>query len=311
MLLWGAVFSAALFVMVRGADEFLARAEKIGLAKGLSPFVIGVLLVGLGTSLPELVSAVFGVIKGVPEIVVANAVGSNISNILLIIGIVAILNGILSVKKDIVDIDLPLLAGGTVIFIAVAWDRTITAAEAFLLVVSYLVHLGYTFRHTPKQREISPSRKPPADIVSADWIYLVLGAAGLLLGAKYVVDAVVELSALFGIAPALISITAIALGTSLPELIVSVKAVKAGKVDMAVGNIFGSNAFNVLVVVGLPGMFSALPVDGQTFSVGIPIMVAATILFVITGISRKIHLWEGAMYLILYIFFIGKLFNLL
>ncbi len=308
-LIWIIVFLVALTVMVRGADLFLARAEKIGLGYGLSPFLIGVVLIGLGTSLPELISAVFGVFKGVPEIVSANAVGSNISNILLIIGIVAIIGGVLRIKKDIVDVDLPLLAISTVIFVGIAWDRVVTPPEAVLLVLSYGVHLLYMFYHAPDR--LKEEERKHRKAVAADWLFLILGAIGLLLGAKYVVDAVVELSALFAVSPALISITAIAIGTSLPELIVSVKAVKSGKVDMAVGNIFGSNAFNALVVVGIPGIFTSLPVDEKTFAVGVPVMSAATILFIITGISRRIHLWEGAMYLIFYAFFIGKLFDLL
>ncbi len=311
---WIAVFLVALVVMIKGADLFLEHAEKIGLSMGLSPFLIGVLLVGLGTSLPELMSAVFAIIKDVPEVVVANAVGSNISNILLIVGIAAVIGGVMKLKKDIVDIDLPLLAISTVIFVGVAWDATITVGESVLLILAYSVHLLYMFFHqeSPEEAKVQKTAKkkyPKPKITN--WILLIAGVVGLLLGAKYIVDAVVELSMLFSISPALISITAIAIGTSLPELIVSIKAVKSGKVDMAIGNIFGSNAFNALVVVGVPGLFGALPIDAQTFAIGIPVMAAATILFIITGISRRIHMWEGLMYLVFYIFFIGKLFGLL
>ena len=114
---------------------------------------------------------------------------------------------------------------------------------------------------------------------------------------------------MLNIATGVIAITAVAVGTSLPELLVSAKAALQEKSEIALGNIFGSNVFNVLVVIGLPGLFRVLPVDSQTFTIGVPTMALATLLFVISGISRRIHMWEGAFYLSVYVLFIAKLFN--
>ena len=111
------------------------------------------------------------------------------------------------------------------------------------------------------------------------------------------------------IATGLIAITAVAFGTSLPELLVSIKAAWAKKSEIALGNIFGSNVFNILVVVGLPGLFKTLPIDDQTYSLGLPLMAVSTLMFVISGISRKIHIWEGAFFLITYVLFLAKLFS--
>jgi cation:H+ antiporter len=119
----------------------------------------------------------------------------------------------------------------------------------------------------------------------------------------------VEISEILNIAPGIIAITAVSIGTSLPELFVSVQAALKKKSEVALGNIFGSNIFNAFVVIGLPGLFSTLTIDSQTFAVGIPTMAFATLLFVISGISRRIHIWEGAFYLSLYILFLAKLFN--
>ena len=118
-----------------------------------------------------------------------------------------------------------------------------------------------------------------------------------------------NLSAILNIATGVIAITAVAVGTSLPELLVSAKAALQKKSEIALGNIFGSNVFNALVVIGLPGLFRILPVDNQTFTIGVPTMALATLLFVISGISRRIHMWEGAFYLSVYVLFIAKLFN--
>ena len=131
-----------------------------------------------------------------------------------------------------------------------------------------------------------------------------------MFGAKYLIDAVIHLSATLNIATGVIGITAVAVGTSLPELLVSIKAALQSKSEVALGNIFGSNVFNALVVIGLPGLFTTLPLDEQTFLIGVPTMALATLLFVISGISRRIHRWEGAFFIALYILFMGKLFNL-
>ena len=138
---------------------------------------------------------------------------------------------------------------------------------------------------------------------------LVISAAALIFGAKFLIDSVVHIADLFNIKSALISITAVAIGTSLPELIVSIKAALAGKSDLAIGNIFGSNSFNILMVVGIPALFTRLEVDPVTLQVGVPIMAGATFLFLVSGISKRIHLWEGAMFIMFYAFFIGRLFN--
>jgi len=146
-------------------------------------------------------------------------------------------------------------------------------------------------------------------LIAKDFIFLIFGLLFLIFGAKYLIDALVNLSAMLSIATGVIAVTAVAIGTSLPELLVSVKAAINKKSEIALGNIFGSNVFNALVVIGLPGLFRVLPVDNQIFIIGVPTMALATLLFVISGISRRIHMWEGAFYLLLYVLFIAKLFN--
>jgi cation:H+ antiporter len=116
---------------------------------------------------------------------------------------------------------------------------------------------------------------------------------------------------LLDLAVGAVTLVAVAVGTSLPELLVSIKAARHGRPEVVLGNIFGSNTFNLLIVIGLPGLFTQLPLDTPTLTIGLPALIIVTILFVISGISRRIHKWEGAMFLLLYIFFIGKLFVLI
>ncbi len=312
--LWIIVFIASLFALVKGADWFLGSAEKIGRSFGLSPFVVGVLIVGVGTSLPELVAGVSAVLQGVRDVAVATAVGSNISNILLIIGISAVITKKIVVDKDLIDSELPMLSVATAVFLVTAYDGIITFTESVFLVVAYLIYLFYTFDgegdETNDTLHLLAQTKP--EVKASDYLRLFLGMAILVFGAKYIISSVVSLSEILNIAPGLISLTAIALGTSLPELIVSVKAAKEKAYDVAVGNIFGSNAFNALMVTGIPGLLagaSSLHADEKTLSVGLPIMALATFLFIISGISRRIYKWEGMMYILLYFFFLAKLFG--
>lgn len=325
-IFWIIVFIVSLAVLVKSADWLIGSAEKIGLAFGLSSFIVGVTIVGLGTSFPELIASLFAVLKGATEVVTANAIGSNIANILLIVGISSIVGRSLSVTKSLIDLDLPLLAIGTVIFLGVAWDGQINFGESLILLSAYGVYLLYTVIHRDEIEsdevvKTLPSRKDRRQkvniteedkrpkITSKDIILLLVGIVGLGFGAKYLIDALINLSLIFNIAVGVITITAVSIGTSLPELLVSVKAAWQKKSEIALGNVFGSNVFNILVVVGLPGLFSTLNIDSQTFTIGLPVLALATLLFVISGISRRIHAWEGAFYLFFYLLFIVKLFN--
>ena len=327
LIFWIIVFIISLAVLVKGTDWLLESAEKIGFAAGLSPFIIGVVIVGLGTSFPEIISSLVAVFKDVTEIVPANAIGSNIANILLIVGISVVVGGRLVVSKNLIDLDLPLLAVSTALFVGAAWDRQIVLGESILLLVLFVIYLLYTILHKEdeEEMEVLPSRSdrrkhitgPKKKVVQRpkvtgrDILFLILGIISLILGAKYMVDAVIELSGILAIGVGVISLVAVALGTSLPELFVSVKAARQKKPEVALGNIFGSNVFNMLLVIGVPGLFKTLILDEQTFTLGLPVLIVATVLFIISGISRKIHVYEGAMYIVLYVFFIGKLFGFL
>jgi len=159
LLLWIGVFLVSLAVMIKGADWFLDAAEKIGLAIGLSPFVVGVVIVGLGTSFPELISSLVAVFQNVTEIVPANAIGSNIANILLVVGLSAIVGRRLTVSKSLIDLDIPLLAVTTVLFLGVIWDGEIVLAEAIILIVAYGIYIAYSMIHKD-DTELEPSAMP-------------------------------------------------------------------------------------------------------------------------------------------------------
>ncbi|MFC1615136.1 calcium/sodium antiporter [Patescibacteria group bacterium] len=329
IFIWVLVFVVSLTALVKGSHWFLNGAERLGIRLGFSPFVIGALIVGIGTSLPELMSAFSAIIQGVPEIVVANATGSNIANILLVLGIVAIMGRRLEVTRSLIDLELPLFAISTVLFLGIVYDGQVLQIESMLLFITYLIYFIYSLAGGKEKAStvVAEKSKELQEFAETerwglinilrkvnhfrDQILFVVGLVAVLVGAKYLIDSVIQLSALLEIAPGIISISAIAIGTSLPELTVSGRAVLQGKSEVAVGNILGSNAFNALFVVSLPGLFGTLPVDPITLSIGIPIMALATFLFIIVGISRRIYHWEGMMFLVLYSFFLFKIFGII
>lgn len=316
LIWWILIFIISLYALIKGADWFLVSAEKIGLYFGLSPFIIGVTIVAMGTSFPELFTAIAAGIKGVTEVIPASAIGSNIANILLVVGIVSVVGGKLVISKNLIDIELPLLSIGTVILLGVIWpwqgeEVMIIRSEAILLVLAYLGYLFYTVMHKePGDEEARKELSKPLKVTIKDWFVLVSGVFCLALGANFLVDSVIEISGMLGLAVGVISIIAVAVGTSLPELVVSVKAAFNNKSEIAIGNIFGSNAFNSFMVIGIPGIFTTIKLDEATFTIGLPVMVMATFLFVISGISKKIYNWEGLFFLLFYILFIGKILEI-
>jgi cation:H+ antiporter len=334
LILWILIFILSLVLLVKSADWFVESSEKIGLALKISPFIIGVTIVAIGTSFPELASSIAAVLKGASEIVTANVIGSNIANILLIVGISAIAARTLIVKRSLIDLDAPLLATATGLFIFIMWDKEIVFGEGILLLLAFIVYLLYTIFQrreevlTPELIEVLPGgmeikvlpsrverrrkeiKEKPSKLNFRIFLFLILGITGLAIGANYTIESVLKISDFLKISTALIAITAIAVGTSLPELAVSVQAALKKKHEIVLGNIFGSNVFNILIVAGIPALIKPLAIDNLTFLIGLPFLVIATLLFVITGISRRIHIWEGAMYLLIYILFIVKLLNL-
>ena len=331
LITWGFIFIVSLTLLVKGADWFVESAEKIGLALKISPFIIGVTIIALGTSLPELASSLVAVFKEATEIVAANVIGSNIANILLIVGFAALATkSFLAVRRSLIDIDLPLLAAVTVLFGFILRDGKITRLEGLLLLLAFLVYLLYTFsqrgtgegRFLPEElptgeiAEVLPSRierrkvKTPIEKLNFKvFFFLILGIIFLAVGANYLIDSVLKLAEILEIGVSVIAIFAVAVGTSLPELVVSVRAAAQKKYEIALGNIFGSNIFNALVVIGIPSLIKPLLVDNVTFQIGFPFMVVATILLIISGITRRISIWEGAMFLLIYLLFVVKLFG--
>jgi cation:H+ antiporter len=293
-----------LVVLVRGADIFVDGATSIGRSLGMSQFIVGVLIVGFGTSLPEFASSFAAALGGATDIAIANVIGSNITNVLLIVGLTTIIGGTLYIKQDLIQTELPVFFIATTHVVFSLRDGVIDRLEAALLLSTFGAYVWYLLAQSG-DKDGDGAARPPIRMHSIG--YIIGGLAALIVGAKISVNMITELGELLAIPVGLISITVLAIGTSLPELFVSVRAALRNELDLAIGNIFGSNAFNALFVLGIPGILMPLQADTITMELGLPVMIAASLILVIAGLSRRIMRWEGIMMLMFFAFFIIKL----
>ncbi|HII05971.1 MAG TPA: calcium/sodium antiporter [Methanotrichaceae archaeon] len=318
VLLWALVFLVSLAVLAKASDYFTDSAERIGIAFGISPFIIGVTIVALGTSTPELVSSILAVTKGSSEIVVGNVMGSNVTNIFLVLGLSAIVGKKLVTSYELANVDLPLFVGSAILLSLMVWDRVYSLADALLCLACFLVYLLYAIsveRTADEAKARSSEDKGEGRLRNKRldplvYLKLVLSVLFLYIGANYTIVSVVKLSEIVNIGTDIIAASAVALGTSLPELVVSVKAAAMNKPELAIGNVLGSNIFNALGIMGTSALFGTLVIPETITSFIMPMMLAATLLYFVIIWEKEITLWEGCMLVIFYIFFLGKLFGL-
>ena len=297
------IFVVSLVVLLYASDKFVDSAESIGLSIGISPFIIGVTIVAFGTSLPELATSIVSVLEGSSEVVIGNVVGSNITNIFLILGITAFIGKDIKLDFDVMDIDMPLLFGSAFLMYFVLRDLHFSNFETGLFLLALVIFLINSFKGDKAEYENRPRYK------KRDIIILIGSGALVYLGATYTIFALKEIAIYADISPHIIALTLIALGTSLPELVVSLAAVRKGKHAMAVGNVLGSNIFNTYAVMGIASFFGELTIPAAIMEFEMGIMIIATILFGVMCLGGRVSRWEGAMLVVFYIYFIGENIN--
>lgn len=309
MIVWVIVFIVSLYVLIRSSDYFTRAAEQIGLSFGIPDFMVGLTIVAIGTSLPEIVSSIFAVLSNSSQIVVGNVVGSNVTNIFLILGIAALIGKKIRITYELIHIDLPLLMGSALFLAVTVWDGAFTLFEAVLClagVVVYMLHAVFT--KEKRGTVVRGGRRQRKRIGWQTVVMLVLSALFIFVGGKYTIESVIALSEMLRIGTEVIAASVIALGTSLPELAVTIAAARRGRPEIAVGNVLGSNIFNALAVMGISALIGNLVIPHNIITFGIPMMLIASLLFFFMGQDKEITQWEGWFLLIFYVFFIGKLF---
>jgi cation:H+ antiporter len=300
---WAVMLAFSLYVLIKGADLFLDGAKQVGRALGMSAFAIGILIIGFGTSLPELASSIAAVLQGSTELVAANVVGSNITNILLIVGLMAVIAGRLAFNQDILKTELPLFVISQAILVAVIIDGNVDRIDAGFVLAIFAAYLWYIIVESKQGEEDATRPKLRLPVFGL----MAFGLVAVLVGAHYTVEMAVNIATALAVPIGLVSITAVAIGTSLPELMVGIQSVRKRDMEMAVGNIFGSNTFNALVVLGIPALIAPLVVDTVVLGLGIWFMLAASLMIFVIGLSRQVMRWEGLMMLIFFAYFLTKL----
>jgi len=303
-------FIGSLAVLLVAANYFTQAAVRIGLALGLSPFVVGVFIVGIGTSLPELVSAIIATREGVSEIVSGNIVGASISNLLLITGVVGVLaRPDVRLGSQYILIDLHYLIGAFFLFWMIGKDGTINFTEAmfggavFLIYTIYLIRAGSIGDKDPSSTSEGVTRKP----LTQDILILLLAGLGIYFGADGTVGAISTFATMLELPPSLIALTVLSLGTTLPELAVNITAIRQGKAEMAVGNVLGSSIFNILMVPVAATLFGPISLPETLLSFGLPVMLGSGLFFYLLTLDKRISRWEGWLFILLYALFIQQL----
>lgn len=303
------MFLAGLAVLVVGADVLVRGASRLAVSFGVSPLVVGLTVVAFGTSAPEMAVSVGSALAGSPDLAIGNVVGSNIANVLLILGISALITPLL-VDEQIIRQEIPIMIGASALLVVMALDGNIGLLESialFGLVIAYTVFLVVQSRRASKAVQDEFETEIPTSTWDRHWAVqvglIVGGLVMLVVGADWLVDSAVAFARAFGVSDLVIGLTVVAVGTSMPEIATSIVAAIRGQRDIAVGNVVGSNVFNLLAVLGAAGIASGagLPVSeaARNFDLWVMLAVAfACLPIMITG--REIARWEGVIFLAYY-----------
>lgn len=306
MLFHSIVFIIALTVLIIAARFFTGSAEDLGKWLGFPSFVIGIFIVGIGTSLPELISGVLSVSQGVSEILPGNIIGANISNLLLVTGFaVAINRKHISLGSMYIYIDLHFLLGSFFMFYIIAYDGVITMLEAFLGIFVFIIYSIYLIKSGINNQDNAKEGKPSFPVRA--FLILLISGIGIYYGADYTVQSIQGIARALRVPEAIIALTILSLGTTLPELAVNITAIKQGKAEMAVGNILGSCIFNTLVIPSIASAIGVITVPAELISFSLPVMAGTALLFYLLTQDKRISVWEGLMFVMIYALFIIKI----
>lgn len=311
ILLLLAGFAALIF----GATKLVDAASGLAAKLGVPSIIIGLTIVAFGTSAPELVVNVFAALKGSTDMVLGNVLGSNIFNVLAILGISSLIAP-LSVKTNTTWIEIPLslLAAVTVFVLASdalldnAAGNFISRSEGIVLLLFFMIFLAYNLA-VAKNGSDAEELDTKEYSVGMAVLWIIIGLAGLVIGGRLIVTSAVSIAESIGMSERVIGLTVVSIGTSLPELATSIIAVRKKNVDIAIGNVVGSNIFNIFFILGISGTIVSIPVHpASLFDVMVNILAGLLLfIFIFTGKGRQLERWEGIIFLLLFVSYITYL----
>ena len=298
LLLVGFVF------LIKGSDFFVDGASSVASLLKIPTIIVGLTIVAFGTSAPEAAVSITSSWAGSNAMAVGNVIGSNLFNMLMVIGIAALLSNLL-MEKSVLEKDLPFLVGITVlwaVFIVIGWN--ISQIEGIILLVILITYIFYLIRSARKSKDADVVEKPKLSLPKSI-IFILVGIAGIVLGGDLVVNSASDIAIALGMSEALVGLTIVAIGTSLPELVTSITALRKGENQLVIGNVIGSNIFNILFVLGASSAISAIPIDSSLL-IDVIFMVAVTVLCFIFGKTQdKYDKKEGIILIALFIVYMA------
>lgn len=299
-------------LLVWSADRFVEGAASTARYFGMPPLLVGMVIVGMGTSAPEMTVSVLAASQGSPGIALGNAYGSNITNIALILGLTALISPIM-VHPQVVRKELPILMGVTLLAAWQLWDGEVSRADAIVLLLVFAALMAWTIWQGMRSKRDSLGQEIEAELSEHEMpirhalMWTVIGLVVLIISSRLLVWGAVDIAQSLGVSDMIIGLTIVAVGTSLPELASSVIAARKGEHDIALGNIIGSNLFNTLAVVGLAGVIHPMAVDAEVFSRDILVMIGLTFLLFVMAYafnkqrSGRINRIEGGLLMLCYV----------
>ena len=286
--------------LIKGSDFFVDGARSIASLLKIPTIIVGLTIVAFGTSAPEAAVSITSAITGNNAMAVSNVIGSNLFNILMVIGISALL-GELLMEKSVLNKDLPFLVGITILFAAfiiIGWN--VSQIEGIILLIILIAYVAYLIKSAKKSDNANVVEKPKFTLPQSI-IFIIIGLAGIVLGGDLVVNSASDIAIALGMSETLVGLTIVAIGTSLPELVTSLTALKKGENQLVIGNVIGSNIFNILFVLGASSAITAISLDSSML-IDVTFMVFVTVLCFIFGITQdKFDRKEGAILVALFI----------
>lgn len=301
-----ALFFLGIILLFGGGNAMVHGSSRLARILGIHPIIVGLTIVALGTSMPEFLVSMIAALKNKTDIALGNIVGSNVSNLGLILGLSALARPI-TVHLKLLKFEVPLLVGVSAYFWVVCFNGILSHFDGLTLTLGFVVYLIIVISGARKgfasvmDNKFNPL-KTEVKQIAVNIIFIIIGIAGLTLGASWTVDSASEISIRMGVPELILGLTLVALGTSLPELATSIVAALKKEGDISIGNIIGSNIFNMMAIAGPTAVFHPLPVSGELIYNQLPIMIGLTlILWPLLRSGRKLGRVEGGFLLFSYI----------
>jgi cation:H+ antiporter len=315
------IFLASLAALIWSSNYFVVFAEKLGEKIKMPHFIIGIVIIGFGTSLPEFSTSIAAVLKTTTEnnlstIVPANIIGSSIANILLVVSISSFFR-VIKVKRDLLDTDLPFLFGSTALAIFFLYDGILSRLEGFVIFILFGIYIIFSLFDkdlSQVENQIDQEEKTIGKVKESTLklvLLIIISGLAIIISSNYTVIGIEKISSNLNLKMGVISMVFLSIGSSLPEIFVSISAVRKGYFLMAIGNIFGSNIINLVGVLSVSSFIHPLSVSRESIQIGLPFLAISTLFFIFITMDNRIRLWEGLISIVMFLAFLGKIFQIL